>query len=253
MTIYYKSGSNTEYTLTGTVESASPVTAKNGSKCTRIMVKSNQTYQAGGEVKSIAQNVIVWYPYEIAIEPGTAISVQGKLGLTVGIPKGPNNKYETSQILIKDPQVAVFGTPAKPFEGINSAAIIGYVGKVREINGQTPGFAVSVCVSHSVKSGNEWKSEKEWFDCTIWGKRSEQAKKMIAKGDTVMFTGRLNMRQVKSGEVQKLLLAFNAMDFNVLHHEEPQEQQSGTPMESADASFASSGSDDFAPSPDDPF
>lgn len=237
MTTYYKSGSHTECFFTGTVQSAQTF-SKKGNDYTLLMIQSAQTYQNGhGELRTVAQTIPLWLSGKMGIDNGTVVAVQGKMGLTTGIPKDEQNQYETNQILITDATLSVLGQAPGSINGINSATIVGRVGKTREIKGQNPGFAFSLAVNRSVKTGDEYKDEKDWHECILWGKRAESAKDKISTGDLVMVTGRLNMRGFKLGNGQKMLLTFNALDYNVFVHKEKSKAQSGSALQASATSL----------------
>lgn len=61
----------------------------------------------------------------------------------------------------------------------------GYVG-----NGQARAN-ISIAVNHSKKQGEEWVTEADFFDVTIWGKQAESLKPYLKKGTQICVDGHL--------------------------------------------------------------
>lgn len=71
----------------------------------------------------------------------------------------------------------------------------GYVG-----NGQARAN-VSIAVNHSKKQGDQWVTEVDYFDVTIWGKTAENLKPYLLKGTQICVDGHLKQdRWQKDGQ-----------------------------------------------------
>ena len=60
---------------------------------------------------------------------------------------------------------------------------------------------VSIAVNHSKKQGDEWITETDFFDVTIWGKQAENLKPYLTKGTQICVDGHLKQdRWEKDGQ-----------------------------------------------------
>lgn len=60
---------------------------------------------------------------------------------------------------------------------------------------------VSIAVNHSKKQGDEWITETDFFDVTIWGKQAENLKPYLTKGKQICVEGHLKQdRWQKDGQ-----------------------------------------------------
>ena len=60
---------------------------------------------------------------------------------------------------------------------------------------------VSIAVNHSKKQGDEWTTETDFFDVTIWGKTAENLKPYLTKGTQICVDGHLKQdRWEKDGQ-----------------------------------------------------
>ena len=60
---------------------------------------------------------------------------------------------------------------------------------------------VSIAVNRSVKKGEEWVEEVNYFDVTIWGKTAENLKPYLTKGKQIAIDGYLKQdRWEKDGQ-----------------------------------------------------
>ena len=60
---------------------------------------------------------------------------------------------------------------------------------------------VSIAVNHSKKQSDEWITETDFFDVTIWGKQAENLKPYLLKGTQICVDGHLKQdRWEKDGQ-----------------------------------------------------
>ena len=60
---------------------------------------------------------------------------------------------------------------------------------------------VSIAVNHSKKQGDQWVTEVDYFDVTIWGKTAENLKPYLKKGTQICVDGHLKQdRWQKDGQ-----------------------------------------------------
>ena len=60
---------------------------------------------------------------------------------------------------------------------------------------------VSIAVNHSKKQGDQWVTETDFFDVTIWGKQAESLKPYLLKGTQICVDGHLKQdRWQKDGQ-----------------------------------------------------
>jgi single-strand DNA-binding protein len=82
---------------------------------------------------------------------------------------------------------------------LNKIMITGRLGRDAELrvtptNG-APVCNFSVASSRSVKVGEEWREQTEWFRVVSWNKLAERVGKMCVKGTHVYVEGRLQSRE----------------------------------------------------------
>jgi single-strand DNA-binding protein len=88
----------------------------------------------------------------------------------------------------------------------NICLLIGRLTRNAELKYTASGQAVtkfSIAVNRSVKDGDTWKDEANFFDITIWGKQGESLvnKDFLLKGKQVGITGELRQeRWEKDGQ-----------------------------------------------------
>lgn len=74
---------------------------------------------------------------------------------------------------------------------------MGNVTKDPEIRYTASGTAVcsiSLATNRSYKQGEEWKTETEFHNVTLWARLAENANERLRKGTKVLITGRLQTR-----------------------------------------------------------
>lgn len=89
-------------------------------------------------------------------------------------------------------------------DDINQVFQVGRLTRDSEIKYTAAGTAVarfSIAINRSVKKGDSWVDEANFFDCTLWGKLAERMGKYLLKGKQVAITGELRQeRWEKEGQ-----------------------------------------------------
>jgi single-strand DNA-binding protein len=87
---------------------------------------------------------------------------------------------------------------------LNTVSIVGRLTRDPEIKYTQGGMAIlnfSLANGYSKKSGESWKDETNFIDCTYMGKAAEAVSKYMAKGKQLAITGCLRQeRWEKDGE-----------------------------------------------------
>lgn len=81
---------------------------------------------------------------------------------------------------------------------INTVVIAGRLTRDAELSYTQSGTALcklSMAVNRSVKNGNEWTDEANFFDCTLWGKRGESLNQYLSKGQQIVVQGQLRQER----------------------------------------------------------
>jgi single-strand DNA-binding protein len=77
---------------------------------------------------------------------------------------------------------------------INHVILIGRLTRNAELKFTTNGTAVSkfsIAVNRSVKRGDNWESEANYFDIVLWGKQAESLNDYLLKGKQIAVDGEL--------------------------------------------------------------
>lgn len=80
------------------------------------------------------------------------------------------------------------------FSDINKVQIMGNVTNEPEVRWTPSGTAVanfSVATNRSYKQGDDWKTDVEYHNVTVWAKLAEHAGERLQKGTKVLIEGRL--------------------------------------------------------------
>lgn len=87
---------------------------------------------------------------------------------------------------------------------INSVTLVGRLVRDPELRYTNGGMAVlgfDIAVNRSVKHGDQWKNEANFFNCVLFGKMGEAVSKYMAKGKQVCIIGELTQdRWEKDGQ-----------------------------------------------------
>lgn len=87
---------------------------------------------------------------------------------------------------------------------LNIITIIGRLTRDAELKYTTSGQPIckfSIAVNRSVKNGDNWAEEANFFDVTLWGKRGESLKTYLTKGKQIAISGSLKQdRWEQDGE-----------------------------------------------------
>ena len=76
----------------------------------------------------------------------------------------------------------------------NNVSINGRLVREAELKYASSGTAIlkfSIASNRSVKKGDKWEDEANFFDCTFFGKMAESVKKYLEKGKQVSIIGEL--------------------------------------------------------------
>ena len=116
---------------------------------------------------------------------------------------------------------------------MNIVAINGRLTKDAEIKYTSGGMAIatlSLASNRSVKKGDKWEDEANFFDCTMFGKSAEAVKQYLTKGQQVSISGELRQeRWEKDGQSRsRVTIIVNHLQLvggNQTHEERPQSTQ----------------------------
>lgn len=104
---------------------------------------------------------------------------------------------------------------------LNKVTVSGRLGRDVELNktGNDSSVATfSVASGRSVKDGEEWKNETEWFRVVAWNSLAERCANQLKKGSHVLIEGRLQTRKWvdKKTEQEKYTTEVIANDMYIL-------------------------------------
>ena len=116
---------------------------------------------------------------------------------------------------------------------MNIVAINGRLTKDAELKYTSGGMAIatfSLASNRSVKKGDKWEDEANFFECTMFGKSAEAVKQYLTKGQQVSISGELRQeRWEKDGQKQsRVTIIVNHLQLvggNQTHEERPQSTQ----------------------------
>jgi single-strand DNA-binding protein len=116
---------------------------------------------------------------------------------------------------------------------MNIVAINGRLTKDAELKYTSGGMAIatfSLASNRSVKKGDKWEDEANFFDCTMFGKSAEAVKQYLTKGQQVSISGELRQeRWEKDGQKQSrvtiIVNHLQPMGGKQTHEERPQSTQ----------------------------
>lgn len=92
------------------------------------------------------------------------------------------------------------------FSDINKVQVMGNVTNEPEVRWTPAGTAVanfSVATNRSYKQGEEWKTDVEYHNITVWAKLAEHAGERLQKGTKVLVEGRLQTQSWEDKESGK--------------------------------------------------
>jgi len=82
---------------------------------------------------------------------------------------------------------------------------------------ETPVTNFSLAVNTSVKRGEAYETETDWFDCSFLGEETQQfLKERAAKGSRVMVYGRIKINHSNKDGVQRTFVNIQGSDVDVL-------------------------------------
>jgi single-strand DNA-binding protein len=88
-------------------------------------------------------------------------------------------------------------------QGINSATLIGNLGKAPEVRYTQTGKAVCnlrLAVTERKKDGDDWRDHTEWLDIVCFEKNAENAGQYLDKGSKVYVEGKIQTRKWQDKE-----------------------------------------------------
>ena len=108
---------------------------------------------------------------------------------------------------------------------LNKVMVMGNAGKAPEAKYTTTGaaycvFTIATDDGSFDKETNQWKSNINWHNISVWGKAAERAVKNVTKGSTVFVEGKVTYS--KSGD--KYFTNINASSVKVVKKKEDQQQ-----------------------------
>lgn len=209
--------------------------------CTAVLLQTVEHYQtASGGTGEVRREVWVRLPGKAPAEAGDMIAVTGDLILsTVG-----GGKYPVTFEAVANPVWEHLGAAPEALRGMNRALLVGRVGKLRPISAAgNSGLAVSVAVTR-MEEGSGREEITDWHEAVFWGRRAENASRILGIGDTVMLTGCLACRSVKVDGKVRNLPGFLPDGFTLLHRK--------AARAGASAAAAARQPEQAEPLPDDP-
>ena len=116
---------------------------------------------------------------------------------------------------------------------MNIVAINGRITKDAELKYTSGGMAIatlSLASNRSVKKGDKWEDEANFFDCTMFGKSAEAVKQYLTKGQQVSISGELRQERwekdgQKNSRVTIIVNHLQLMGGKQTHEERPQSTQ----------------------------
>ena len=81
---------------------------------------------------------------------------------------------------------------------MNIVAINGRLTRDAELKYTNSGMAIckfSIATNRSVKKGDKWEDEANFFECTMFGKRAESINQYLTKGQQVSISGELRQER----------------------------------------------------------
>jgi len=91
---------------------------------------------------------------------------------------------------------------------INTVYVGGHITNDPEYKTTAGGIAIAnmtVAVNRSYKQGEEWKKEVEFIRVKLFGRFADTAKSILAKGDTVLITGRIHTSSWEDNGTKKYM------------------------------------------------
>jgi len=233
---YFKGSNSAKCTLLGTAKADSIYNEKANLTVVTIVTREEYTGRDGQPAELLREVPLYLTGADFTARAGDVILVTGALHLAEA--KGGNAKYPTLFERIMPSKVENLG--AAKTNGLNQAVITGFVGSTRELKGKQPGLAVTVAVTR-VQGGQE---KTDWHESLFWGKRAENAGKLLSKGTLVSISGVLANRTVKVGETSKVLLGFMPTEFAILHKKDGAAPAKSQPAESGQEEAGTAFEDD---------
>jgi len=208
---FFKGASAAHAVLVGRVARSEWNEEKDG---TAVLLQTVERYAAAtGGTGEARREVWIRLAGKAPFEAGAMISVTGDLLLSTA----GGGKYPVTYEVIANPVWELLGAAPAELCGMNRALLVGRVGKLRPISAAgKSGLAVSVAVSRT-EDGEGRDDVTDWHEAVFWGRRSENASRILGIGDTVMLTGCVACRSVKVDGKLKNLPGFLPDGFTLLH------------------------------------
>ncbi len=216
---FFKGACRAQCTIIGAAKADAAFLPERNLTCLKVATREVYTSRDGASVEQVRE-VPLYISGSFQAAAGDIIAASGTL--TLAEAKG-EAKYPVLFEVIHPESVENMGPGSASLRGVNQAELIGRIGKIRPISaGQNAGLAVSIAVTRKGET-----EQTDWHDCTFWGRRAENAQKILGIGDLVLVSGFLNSRAVKVGQAQKNILTFMPADFTVLHKKQQNGQKAG--------------------------
>ena len=107
-------------------------------------------------------------------------------------------KTKQKEEMVKKP---VFGCK-KNQNSLNNVILIGHIGQEPVKDGEKT--TISIATNYAYLKDDEWISETEWNNVTLFGKKADYVLKNVEKGSLFQIEGRLNKNYVKVESIQVL-------------------------------------------------
>jgi single-strand DNA-binding protein len=116
---------------------------------------------------------------------------------------------------------------------MNIVAINGRLTKDAELKYTNGGMAIatlSLASNRSVKKGDKWEDEANFFECTMFGKSAEAVKQYLTKGQQVSISGELRQERwekdgQKNSRVTIIVNHLQLVGGKQTHEDKPQSTQ----------------------------
>ena len=102
---------------------------------------------------------------------------------------------------------------------INTVTIVGRLTRDSELKFTNSGAAVasmSIAVNRSRKDGDQWVEEPNFFDISLWGKRSESLNQYLTKGTRIAVSGELQQNRWEQDGQKRSKVLIHANNIQLL-------------------------------------
>ncbi len=113
---------------------------------------------------------------------------------------------------------------------INSTTIVGRLTKDSELKYTNSGMAVaklSIANNYSKKNGDQWETEVNYFDVSIWGRQAEALNQYLQKGTQIAVMGELRQERWEQDGQKRSRVSINAKSIQLLGSKDSSQQSNG--------------------------